>query len=335
MSELAANGTRGPADRPAWAAKAERGTHAALGFMIRSLRAVGRRRMRWILHPIAAYFTITDRRARRASQAYLARVAAFPAGREALGSKRGWLATYHHLYEFSMSIFDRTCVFAGIDSEFVFEHEGAAHFDDLPDAEGERANALGKSGAIILGAHLGTFEMMRSQSLDAAVPVTVVVYGANSETIQAFFRSLDTDFDVNMIHVVPGSSSAALQIRAAVERGDWVAILADRAGLDGGGSHATSLLGSQVRLPLGPFQIATMIGCPILLATASRVGDARYRVESELLYAGAQVPRRERGKVVAELVERYAEYLERTCLRIPYQWFNFYEYWDEDAEANR
>ena len=69
----------------------------------------------------------------------------------------------------------------------------------------------------------------------------------------------------------------------------------------------------------------------MLIATAMRTGDARYRVESEPLYLGGRVPRRERDKIVRELVDRYADYLERTCLRVPYQWFNFFEYWEEDA----
>ena len=30
---------------------------------------------------------------------------------------------------------------------------------------------------------------------------------------------------------------------------------------------------------------------------------------------------------VREIVERYAAYLERACLRTPYQWFNFFDFW--------
>ena len=45
------------------------------------------------------------------------------------------------------------------------------------------------------------------------------------------------------------------------------------------------------------------------------------------LYAGGRVPRAEREKVVQEMVERYAAYLERACLRTPFQWFNFFDYW--------
>jgi predicted LPLAT superfamily acyltransferase len=318
--------------RPAWAEKVERGSMAALRLMRGLVRRLGRRRLRWILHPIAAYYLLTDGRARRASRRYLERLYRSPGGREVLGHPPGLRDAYRHLYEFATSIFDRMCVWGGIDDDFVFEHEGAEHFAHLPDAEGAGANSLGKRGAIILGAHLGTFDMMRSICNDADVPLAAVMYGGNAEQINSFFETLAPDFDLHLIHVAPGGRGAALEIRGAVERGAFVAILADRVGPAGSGGHAVELLGATARLPRGPFELAALIGCPVMLATARRVGDARYRVESEPLYSGGRVPRRERDKVVEELIERYAGYLERGCLRAPYQWFNFFEFWEEDAE---
>ena len=319
-----------PSERPAWAEKVERGSLSALSLLLRLLRGLGRRRIRWICHPVAAYFLLTDRRARDASRRYLERLHAAPGGREALGHGPGFRDLHRHLLEFTTSIFDRICVWAGLDEDFVFDHEGEAHFAHLPDAEGERANPLGKTGAIILGAHFGTFDMMRSICNDADVPVSAVMYGGNAELINRFFETLDPEFDLHLIHVAPGTRGAALEIRGAIEKGHFVAILADRVGPDGSGGHPVEFLGSTALFPRGPFELATLIGCPVMLASARRVGDPRYRVESEPLYAGGRVPRGERDARVGELVERYARYLERSCLESPYQWFNFFEFWIED-----
>jgi predicted LPLAT superfamily acyltransferase len=312
-------------ERPAWAEKVERGSLAALGFALRLVRWLGRRRMRWILHPIAVYYLLTDRRARIASREYFERLVSLPEGRAALGHAPGFRDGYRQLYEFATSIFDRMCVWGRLDSDYVFEHEGAGHFAHLP----EGTNALGKSGAIIVGAHLGSFDMMRSICNDADVPVCAVMYGGNAAQINAFFETLDPDFDLRLIHVTPGGPGAALEIRAEIEKGSFVAILADRVGVDGGAAHTVPFLGAPARFPEGPFQLAALIGCPVMLATARRVGDAHYRVESEPLYPGGRVPRRERDKVVREMIEGYARYLERTCLRAPHQWFNFFEFWDD------
>lgn len=312
--------------RPVWAQKVERGSVGALAVLIRLLRTLGRRRVRWLVSPVALYFLITDRNARVASRQYLARLSAFAPGAV---SHRGTLrASYRHFCEFSTSILDRVCVWAGLDEDFVFDHDGAGHFAHLPDAEGDRANALGKTGALIFGAHLGTFDMMRALCLEADVSVNVVIYGGNAEQINGFFRMLDPDFSLQLIHVTPESRGAALEIRAAIERGEFVAVLADRLPIAGSSHHSASFLGEAARFPEGPFQLASVIGCPVMLATARRVGEAQYKVESESLYAGGRVPRRDRDAVVRELIERYADWLERACVASPYQWFNFFEFWE-------
>jgi predicted LPLAT superfamily acyltransferase len=92
-------------------------------------------------------------------------------------------------------------------------------------------------------------------------------------------------------------------------------------------------LGGRARFPEGPFALAALIGCPLMFATATRVSDRGYRVESEPIYPGGRVPRAERDKVVEEMVRRYALALEATCLRSPHQWFNFFRFWEEEAAA--
>jgi predicted LPLAT superfamily acyltransferase len=315
------------AERPRWAEKAERGSGLALRFLIFVVRSLGPRASRLVLHPIAAYFLITDREARGASRAYFERLAALPEGRAALGHAPGWRDTYRHLFEFSTSLFDRMCVWAGQDDDFALEHRAEGHFAHLPDASGERANPLGKCGAMIASAHVGAFDMMRAICMDAAVPVHVVMYGDNAETINRFFAGLNPDLDLDLIHIRPGSVSATFEIRSAVDRGNFVVIMGDRVPIAGVGVHSTRFLGAPARFPTGPFELAALIGCPMMVATAVRVGPASYQVDSEPLYPGGRVPRAEREKVVQEMVERYAAYLERTCLRAPYQWFNFFDFW--------
>jgi len=318
----------GVGSRPAWVVAAERGSAAALRLMITLVRALGRRTPGLLLHPIAAYFMLTDGRARRASRRYFERLASTPEGREALGHAPGWRDAYRNLFEFAISIFDRTCVWAGEDQGFDFRHREAGHFAHLPEGEAGRQNPLGKCGALVVGAHLGTFDMMRSICLEAGVPVNAVVYGGNAETINGFLSALNPTHDLAMIHVRSESPGAALEIRAAIERGEFVAIMGDRVHISGRGTHSVSFLGAAARFSEGPFQLAALIGCPVMLATALRVGDSAYEVHSEPLYAGGRVPRAERAKIVHEMIEAYARSLERLCLRAPYQWFNFFDFWE-------
>lgn len=313
--------------RPRWAEKAERGSALALRIILRLLRGLGPRASRLIVYPAAAYFTLTDAEARRASRRYLERLHSLPEGRASLGHAPGARDTFRHLLEFSTSVFDRLCVWAGLDDGFELVHRGADHFAHLPDAEGPRANPLGKCGALIVSAHLGTFDMMRAICMEAHVPVSVVMYGGNAETINNFLSTLNPDLELDLIHIKPGDVGASFEIRGALSRGHFVVIAGDRVGIEGGSGHRAPFLGAPARFSEGPFQLAALLGCPLMVATAVREGPARYRVDSEPLYAGGRVPRQERDKVVHELILRYAAYLEQRCIRAPYQWFNFFDFW--------
>ena len=77
-------------------------------------------------------------------------------------------------------------------------------------------------------------------------------------------------------------------------------------------------------LPHGAFVLAGLLKCPIIFMVALRAGERRYEAFAERLAE----------RVVASgpedldaLAGDYARRLERYCLRAPYQWFNFFEFW--------
>jgi predicted LPLAT superfamily acyltransferase len=315
--------------RPFWAARAERGTAGALRLVLRLISLFGRRGAAVVVAPVALYFWATDKSARAASGAYFSRLASTERGRAAFGHEPGWRDGYHHIHAFAWALFDRVCVWADL-GDVEVSHEGAGHFAHLPDLPAEQGgNALGKSGALIVTAHVGSFDMMRAASMDKQVPVHVVMYGDNAETINGFLDALNPALQLDLIHVRPGSTGAALEIRAAITRGDFVAIMGDRIGLDPGGKKHASFLGAPAPFSPGPFELAAAIGCPVLMATTLRTGDGHYRVRSWPIYPGGRVPRNEREQVVQQMIERYAEILESAVCEAPYQWFNFFDFWDE------
>lgn len=325
--------TSNPAPRPFWAEKAERGTAGALRFMLRVTHLFGRRVGALLLHPITIYFVLTDRGARRASADYFERLAATPDGLAALGRKPDWRDSYRHIHEFAISILDRMYVWAGL-GDLQVEHEGVGHFAHLPDASPEEGgNAMGKGGALIVSAHVGSIDMMRAASMHQIVPIRVVMYGGNAQLINSFFQALNPELRLDLIHVRPGETGAALEIRAAIARGEFVGIMGDRAGLASTMPQEASFLGAPASFGGGPFELAAAIGCPVLMATTLRIGDGRYRARSWPIYAGGRVPRGERAAVVRKMVESYAAILEAAVLEAPHQWFNFFDFWERPTDA--
>jgi predicted LPLAT superfamily acyltransferase len=302
---------------------AERGSLWGLRFTVFCYRVLGRRASLVLVHAVVGYFFLTDRAGRRASRAFLRRVFSRPEGRLALGRRPGTWASFLHYRSFALSIVDRLAIWFGRAGDFEFEIHGSQHFDRLA-AEGR--------GALVVGAHLGSFDALRLLAERRRAVVNVLMFTRHAPLINRIFRELAPGAEARVIQPDPGSVQSVFAIRRCVERGELVAILGDR--VEPADRHRTAalpFLGGTVELPLAPYLLAGLLGCPVLLVLALRRGPGRYEVFVEELAPAARPPRGERGKVAGELLAAYAGRLEAHLLRAPLQWYNFFDYWG-DAE---
>jgi predicted LPLAT superfamily acyltransferase len=79
---------------------------------------------------------------------------------------------------------------------------------------------------------------------------------------------------------------------------------------------------------LGPFRIATILRRPIVLMFGLYRGGKRYDIYFERLTDLSDEPSLQRGELAQQALYRYVERLEHYCRLAPYNWFNFYEFWD-------
>jgi predicted LPLAT superfamily acyltransferase len=306
-------------DARRWSRIAERGSLLGMRLTVWCYRRLGRTVGVALVHGIVAYFYTTDRVGRRASRDYLRRVAATAEGRRHFGRQPGLWASFLHYRSFGLSILDRLAIWAGRTDDFAFDVRG----EDICDRLAEQ-----RRGAVILGAHLGSFDALRLLAERQQRSVHVLMYREHAQRINAIFRELSPDVELRVIEIDPNSVRSAFQIRDCVARGELVCILADR--VEPGGRERTSrvcFLGGEVELPRAPFLLASLLACPVLLMLASQTGPGRYDVFTEELSDGRPCPPGEREKHVTELLTAYAGRLEYYCSKYPCQWFNFYDYW--------
>jgi len=307
----------------AWAQLAEVGSLGALRAMNLCYRLVGRRAATALLAPIAAYYTVRHRRVREASRAYLEALAATPAGGAALGHAPGRRDVYRHVHEFAVQIFDRMVSWGGAFDRIELEKEDGRLLLGLRAAQ---------RGGILVGAHLGSFDLLRLVAAQYDVRVNVLMYTAHAPAINAFFERLDPRSRLRVLPIDESAASTALAVRHCIERGEFVGILADRVPPAASARTAeVPFLGRPAPFPTTAFEMTALLGCPLVLSLGVRLGDARYRSVAELLYEGGRVSRAEREALARALLERYVARLEAWCGRAPYQWFNFYDYWPAAA----
>lgn len=301
----------GPPPAQDWTAAPERGTDFALRLMLWVLRRLGWRAGHLLLTPIAAYFLLSAPRPRHHARTYL---------RRALGRTPRAADLYRLWFAFSSTILDRVFLTSGRTEGYRFEIEG---LEDL-----KAVLAEGK-GCLLLGAHMGSFEALRAVA-DAGSPVelAVLMHETNARRAQSLANAFGGPD--HAAAVIPlGTPDAMLRAHEVLDRGGMVGLLADRRP-HGERVADVPFLGPPAPLPLGPHFLSGMLGRPVMLAFGLWVAPRHYRIRFEP-FADAEPPgRANRSAAAAERARRYAARLEEMCRAYPYNWFNFFDFWEEN-----
>lgn len=291
---------------PEWVARPERSNLLALRFMAWVAMALGRPAARTLLHPICLYFLAFSGRARLASREYLGR---------ALGRRATLADSYRHYHTFASTILDRVFLL----NEQLYRFDVRVHGAEII----EEMLARGK-GCVLLGAHLGSFEIVRSAGRMRGLKVSMVMYEENARKVGAVLDAINPDHRMEIIAL--GRVDSILRVEAALDRGEVVGMLADRT-LRDGGTVSCRFLGEEAPLPTGPIRVAAMLKRPMALMFGLYLGGNRYEVHLERFADATQALGRERDPGIENLMRCYAERLEHYCRLAPYNWFNFYDFW--------
>ncbi|OGT04405.1 MAG: acyl-CoA synthetase [Gallionellales bacterium RBG_16_57_15] len=291
----------------AWAHTPERSNRLMLRVMTWISLRLGRRVARSVLHLIAAYFLLFAPASRRASNNYL---------RRALGRPAHWRDLYQHFFTFAATIHDRVYLVNRRFDLFDFEVHGE---DTL-----RRLLADG-NGLFLMGAHLGSFEVIRALARkETDLCVAMVMHEDNAQKINAMLAAINPQAVQDIIGL--GHIDSMLKVRERLDEGCVVGMLADRTpGNDT--LYPVQILGADVHLPGGPFRMAALLRRPVLFMTGLYLGGNRYAIHFDTLADFSAVSRGQRDAAVQAAIQRYAALLDQYCRQAPYNWFNFFDFW--------
>lgn len=292
---------------PEWSTRTERGNLQALRFMSWVARRLGRGFVRLLLYPGCVCFAICSPHTREGSIKYL---------RKALGREPGMRHVFRHIYTFAATILDRVFVFDGQHVLFDVRVHGEEIVAEMA-ARGE--------SCFLLGAHMGSFEIVRATGRDAlGSRLSLVMYEDNVRMFNAVLGAINPALRMQVIAM--GRFDSMLKVEAALDHGGFVGMLADRT-IKGEGTVACEFLGAEAQFPSGPFRLACMLKQPMLLMIGLYRGGNRYDVYFERLADMRDVPRARRDEVLGQALRAYVARLEHYCALEPYNWYNFYDFW--------
>lgn len=292
-----------------WLRQRERGSRAAYRGMIWVALALGRPVARALLYPACLYYLAFEKQTRRAVRSYLTRV---------LRRRVGWRDLFRPYHCFASTLLDRVYLLAGQYDRFAIDIRGI-------DALQERLAR--RQGCVLLGSHLGSFEIVRALGLARRdVEIKVLMYEQHAPMARDLIRGLNPAVADTVIQA--GSPDTMLRVRECLERGGQVGILGDRPLRQ---EHATpcTFFGERAGFPAGVMRLASILKVPVILFFGLYRGGNRYEVHFELFAEEITIDRQHQDRDVQQWTQRYADRLEHYCGLAADNWFNFYDFWGE------
>ena len=233
--------------------------------------------------------------------------------------KHHGLKTLWHIYRnhfvFGQVIIDRFAVYAG--RKFQFVEDGKVQVDACLSEPG---------GFLILSSHTGNYELAGCTLSSGEKRVHALVYAGETETIMKNRDRVLGGHSTDMIPVMNDMSHIFL-MNAAIDNGDVVSMPADRL-LGSKKSFPCLFMGEDAKLPAGPFVFAAQKEVPVFAAFVMKQRATRYHLIVRRLDGNLQSPTSVRLRA-ADLAKNYAEVLEEVMEQYPYQWFNYFDFWNQ------
>lgn len=308
-----------------WARTPERSNLLLLRFVCWLALTCGRRAARLVLPPVSLYFLLFSPTQRRHIRRYLART---------VGEERmSWGDGYRLIHSFASVVLDRVFLLRGRHDLFTFDVKGAPALD---------AEVAQGRGAFLIGAHVGSFEAVGASRYTSTDPdqlrLAMLMFPDNAQRINAVLEAIsEPRFRPELIAL--GRPEAMLRLRDWLDTGGMTGLLADRTlpkSEDTGGQRGDSIelpfLGRMASFNDGPFRLAALLRRKVFFMVGLYLGGAHYEVRFEPLADFSQcAPGTDREPQIRAAIEAYVGRLEALCREHPHNWFNFHDFWLEDA----
>ena len=228
-----------------WKQQGERSNPFLLKLIMWIALNMGRGFARIFLYPIVLYFMMTSPKVVKSSKYYLTRV---------FKKRVGLVQVARHIFCFSATILDRV---------YFITDQHQRYKLNIHNLEALTQYVKQNKGCILLGTHLGSFEVLRTLAVNNhSLPLKILMYHNHNRMITDLLEELNPEINKTVIDLA--AEDALFQTQEALQQGYCVGMLGDRAIARDKVTHC-NLLGDKATFPMGPLLLASILKVPVVL----------------------------------------------------------------------
>jgi predicted LPLAT superfamily acyltransferase len=257
---------------------------------------------------VAAYYCIAERRKSVISYTFYRKRIGF-------GVLRSLISVYRNYYLFGRCLIDRVALTVA-NPDFKITFTGENYLIDM---------AKQGNGGLLVGAHVGNWEIAGFFLYRVNVPVNIVIYDNEYEYIKECLKSAGVKHHGYKTITLKDDMSHLYKITAALSRGEFVCLHADRY-MDKSKLTYRTFLNERAPFSQSIFRLCTTFDIPVTFVYAFGLKFGRYyfNATKPKIYSGTK------EKKLNDFADDYVDELERNTRLHPLHWFNFFDFWKKE-----
>lgn len=220
-------------------------------------------------------------------------------------------------------LIDKIAFLSGSYNKFTFDFDGEEYLHEM---------ARQGKGGLMIGAHIGNWEMAGQLMERVTQSMNIVMLEAEHENINGLLKEVLTKKNVRIIPIKDDLSHLT-EIQAAFSRNELVAIHGDRF-LHGADSVMVDFMGKPALLPTGPLYMASKFKVPVSFVVTVKERKNHYHfyaTKAKIFEYPSRLSNRKAE--LKKMVQEYAAVIENRLKQYPLQWFNYYQFWKKNQSV--
>ena len=289
--------------------------------------------LRIIAFPVGFFYFVFSKRGRTESGRFLQKAAPLVSDPKTAKKCRSRFGPLRHIISFSLTLVEKLQAWGG---RFPLKN---VHFqnDDIQELIGELENG---KGVFLVFSHLGNMELLRGllyygrTGVSRKIPFTAIMDMKTTAHFNRILKELNPQSDMDVITADDISPHTAVFLGEKIAAGGIIVVAGDRTSVDGK-NRMIPFLGKEAPFSSGLFYLAALVNAPVYFVFALRRKDLTLRPEYDMHVHKSPLSfdcgRKERLARASLLADSFAALLESYCQKQPFQWYNFFDFWQEGA----
>ena len=241
------------------------------------------------------------------------------------------LSTLKHFISFALNLVENVHSWGG---KFSFDDVNWQN-DDVHDLV---KNINEGKGTLIVISHLGNAQMLKGlasmgqSGTEQKMSITTISDAKISKGFNALLNEVNSDSSFNLISTDNIGPETILILQERLEKGELVVIAGDRVSAHTDRNLLIDFLDKKANLPYGVFLLIALLNVPTYFVNGLRQKDFSVHPKYDMFVKKNPIQfdctRKEREQRILQSAKNYAKNLEILAKVHPYQWYNFFDFWE-------